>query len=104
MLPKEIGDIGEVTVLAKFVKMGINIYKPFSEKSKVDYVADFNGKLNKIQVKSCAKLTNDSTYDIDLTSTHKKGLKTYRCFYNKNDIDFFCLLLFAKTRAYFNSN
>lgn len=89
MLPKEIGDIGEVTVLAKFVKMGIDIYKPFSEKSKVDYVADFNGKLNKIQVKSCAKLTNDSTYDIDLTSTHRKGTKTCRCFYNKNDIDFF---------------
>ena len=89
MLSKDIGDIGEVTVLAKFVKMGIEIYKPFSEKNKVDYVADFNGKLNKIQVKSCAKMKNEAVYEIDLTSTHRKGTKTYKYYYDKNDIDFF---------------
>lgn len=86
---KEVGNIGEVVVLSKFVKMGIDIYQPFGDNTKADYVADFNNQLQKIQVKSCARLYNDSTYHIYLTSTHRKGKETYRVGYNANDIDFF---------------
>lgn len=86
---KEIGNIGEVVVLSKFVKMGIDIYQPFGDNTRADYIADFNNKLQKIQVKSCARLYNDATYHIDLTSTHRKGKGTYREGYDSNEIDFF---------------
>lgn len=86
---KEVGNVGEAVVLAKFVKMGIDVYQPFGDNTKADCIADFNNQLQRIQVKTCARLYNDSTYHIDLTSTHRKGKETYRVGYNSKDIDFF---------------
>ena len=48
MNSKNIGNIGEVKVLAKFVELGIPVYLPFRDNEKADLIADFNGKLNKI--------------------------------------------------------
>lgn len=56
MVSKNIGNIGEAKVLAKFVELGIPTYLPFGDNEKADLIANFNGKLNKIQVKLLLKL------------------------------------------------
>ena len=51
-----IGNIGQVKVIAKFVELGIPVFTPFGEGYTTDLIADFNGKLNKIQIKTTENL------------------------------------------------
>lgn len=55
MNSKNVGNIGEAKTLAKFVELGIPVYIPFGDNEKADLVAEFNGKLNKIQCKTSKK-------------------------------------------------
>lgn len=48
----QLGNIGEAKALAKLVSMNIPVYVSFGDNEKADLVADFNGKLNKLQVKT----------------------------------------------------
>ena len=101
MNTKNIGNIGEVKVLAKFVELGIPVYLPFGDNEKADLVAEFNGKLNKIQVKTSIKAENGKmVFDITSSTQHRKnGVKHI---YTSNEIDYFacynidreCILLF----------
>jgi len=51
MNSKNKGNIGESQALAEFTKRGIQVSIPFGDNARYDLIADFNGKLNKIQVK-----------------------------------------------------
>lgn len=59
METKRIGNIGEILTQSKFVQRGIPIYIPFGENEKADLIAEFNGKLNKIQIKTSERLINN---------------------------------------------
>ena len=82
MNSKRIGNIGEAKVLAKFVEMGIPIYIPFGDDEKTDLIAEFDGKLNKIQVKTSIKSKNGcSIFDLTSSTAHrfedtKSGMKS----------------------------
>ena len=86
---KRIGNIGEAKVLAKFVELGYAVYLPFGDDEKADLVVDFNGKLNKIQIKSTNTLL-DGYYIIDF-----RNCKNHKCNpdpnqkYSEQDIDYF---------------
>ena len=88
MNTKSIGNIGEAKVLCKFVELGIPVYLPFGDNEKADLIAEFNGKLNKIQVKTSLK-AEDGTMKFDLTSssTHRKNGGKH--IYTDNEIDYF---------------
>ena len=49
---KTIGDIGESAIIAEFLYFGIPVYLPFGDNNAADLIADFNGKLQKVQVKN----------------------------------------------------
>lgn len=74
---KTIGDIGESAILSEFSYYGIPVYLPFSDNTEVDMIADFGGKLNKIQVKTTENIikgvmkfnTGSRRYGVD----HKYG-------------------------------
>lgn len=101
MNTKSIGNIGEAHVLAKFVELGIPVYLPFGDNEKADLIAEFNGKLNKIQIKTSIKAENGKmTFDITSSTQHRKnGVKHI---YTSDEIDYFacynierkCILLF----------
>lgn len=101
MNTKSVGNIGEVKVLAKFVELGIPVYLPFGDNEKADLIADFNGKLNKIQVKTSIKAEDGKMiFDITSSTQHRKnGIKHV---YTPEEIDYFacynierqCILLF----------
>ena len=50
MISKEKGNIGEAIILAEFVKRGIQVSIPYGDCARYDLIAEFNGKLNKIQI------------------------------------------------------
>ena len=88
MNSKAIGNIGEAKVLCKFVELGIPVYIPFGDNEKADLIADFNGKLNKIQVKTSLK-AEDGKMIFDLTSStfHRKNGVNH--IYTSDEIDYF---------------
>ena len=101
MNTKRIGNIGEVKVLAKFVELGIPVYLPFGDNEKADLVAEFNGKLNKIQIKTSIKAEDGKMlFDITSSTTHRKNGEKH--VYTSEEIDYFacynierdCILLF----------
>lgn len=68
MNTKRLGNIGEIKTIAKLVEMQIPVYQAFGDIEKADLVADFNGKLNKIQVKT-SEIFKDGSFTVDLTSS-----------------------------------
>ena len=56
MNTSRLGNIGEAKLLWELVKRQIPTYTQFGDSEKVDIIAEFNGKLNKIQVKTSDSL------------------------------------------------
>ena len=88
---KNIGNLGEAKVLAKFVELGIQVYTPFGDGSVVDLIADFNGKLNRIQVKSTEKDANGALIFSICSTTIQKGGEIKKHIYSDMEIDYFAL-------------
>jgi hypothetical protein len=51
---KRKGDLGELKVAADLVARGCSLYIPFGEDSDYDLIADFEGRLHRVQVKYTA--------------------------------------------------
>ena len=85
---KSIGNIGEAKVLSKFVELGIPVYLPFGDNEKSDLIADFNGKLNRIQVKTSVKAENGKMIFSLVSSTlHRTNGEKHK--YTPDEIDYF---------------
>ena len=86
MNTKNVGNVGEAITLAEFVKRGIPVYIPFGENERADLVAEFNGKLNKIQIKTSQKFEdNKITWRLQTNTT------TGSHPYDRTQIDYFAL-------------
>lgn len=87
MNSKDKGNIGEAIVLAEFTKRQIQVAIPFGDNARYDLIAEFNGKLNKIQVKYCGQITENDSFICPCASstnhTTNKHLTTY-----DNDVDY----------------
>lgn len=88
MNSKNIGNIGEAKVLAKFIELGVPVYLSFGDNEKADLIAEFNGKLNKIQVKTSIK-AEDGKMIFDLTSSTMHRKNGVKHIYTPNEIDYF---------------
>lgn len=96
---KSIGNLGEAKVLCKFVEYGIPVYIPYGDNEKADLIAEFNGKLNKIQVKTSLK-AEDGKMIFDLTSStvHRTNGEKHK--YNSNEIDYFACYSVARDKIF----
>lgn len=93
MNSKDKGNIGEAIILGEFVKRNIQVSIPFGDNARYDLVADFNGKLNKIQVKYCnQKISENNSISCPCSSsknhTTNKHLSSY-----ENDVDYIAFYL-----------
>ena len=93
MNSKNKGNIGEAIVLAEFIKRNIQVCIPFGDNARYDLIADFNGKLQRIQVKYCGQkigVNNSIVCPCSSSTNHttNKHLSTY-----ENDIDYFCFYI-----------
>ena len=96
---KSIGNIGEAKVFCKFVELGIPVYLPFGDNERSDLIADFNGKLNRIQVKTAIK-AEDGKIIFDLTSSTVHRTNGVKHKYTSDEIDYFACYSIARDKIY----
>lgn len=90
MQTKQLGNIGEAKTLWKFVSLNVPVYVPFGDNEKADLVAEFGGKLNKIQIKT-SESVKDGKFEVSLkSSTIHNGVCHYHT-YSKEEIDYFAI-------------
>ena len=83
----QVGNIGEVRVLSEFVKLGIPCYLPYGDGNTCDLIAEFNGKLNRIQIKTTQSLNRAGAMEWKVT--RQTGYHGNRVQYSLEDIDYF---------------
>lgn len=85
---KRLGNIGESVAISEFTKHYIPIYIPFGDDEKADLIAEFNGKLNKIQVKTSQKAANGKmVFDLTSCTNHRSNGGKHK--YTADEIDYF---------------
>lgn len=99
MRTKDQGILGEGQVLAKFVELGIPISIPFGDNASYDLVAEFNGKLNKIQIKSSTQTTEDVTL-FKISKTRINSGQNITTYYTADEVDYYALYNIAKKEIY----
>lgn len=85
---KKKGNLTEMQCMSAFMAQGCGVSIPFGDNSKYDFIADVDGHLLKIQVKT-ASLKDGNAIKFSCRSTHVNctGIKNIR--YSANDIDYF---------------
>lgn len=85
---KQKGNLTELQCLSAFVEQGCEVSIPYGDNSKYDFIADIDGRLFKIQVKT-ASLKDENAIKFSCRTTHVncKGVKNER--YSINEVDFF---------------
>lgn len=106
----QLGKIGELAVIKKFISRGIPVYTPVID-SGADIIADLHGNLKKIQIKTSAtRNETDTATSFDLTTGRytpngcegKKKLKHIH--YSLDEVDYFALYDFLEDRAFIMKN
>lgn len=91
MHEKEIKGIEtELSCQTEFIKRGINVSVPVSAYCKYDFIADIDGNLKKIQVKTARKRTTG--FMISTLSTHLTSNGPRKNTYTEKEIDYFCTI------------
>lgn len=99
MNTKRYGNIGEAVAVSLFVKHGIPVYLPFGDNEKADLIAEFGGKLNKIQVKTAINSSNGAVvFDLTSSTLHRTGGSKHK--YTKSEIDYFFCYNIDRDMAY----
>ena len=81
------GQLSEAKALYEFQKYGVPVCVPWGDNERYDLVAEFDGKFNRIQVKTCNEEENGAIVCYARSSTNhttNKNLSTY-----ENDVDYF---------------
>jgi hypothetical protein len=87
---KKKGNLTEMLCMSAFMSQNCGVCIPFGDNSKYDFIADIDGRLLKIQVKTASVSKKDeNAIRFSCRSTHLncKGVQNVR--YTKNDIDYF---------------
>lgn len=87
---KQKGNLTELQCLTAFYEQGCHVSIPFGENSRYDMIADVNGKLIKVQVKTSSVKNNDFNaieFSCRSSYTNSTGVKNVR--YNADEIDYF---------------
>lgn len=90
METKQKGNLTELNCITSFVKCGCGVSIPYGDNLKYDFIADVDGQLLKIQVKtSSLKKNNPNVIKFSCVSTHvnSSGVKNVK--YKDGEIDFF---------------
>ena len=85
---KQKGNLTELQCLTAFVNLGCGINIPYGDNSKYDFIADVDGKLLKVQVKT-SSLKDENAIKFSCRTTHVncKGVKNDR--YSSDEVDYF---------------
>ena len=87
---KEKGNLTELQCITAFYKLGYQVSIPYGENSSYDFIADVNGKLIRVQVKtSSIKKNTQGAISFATTSTRINSTQNITHRYTKEEIDYF---------------
>ena len=97
---KQKGILTELQCITAFNELGYHISIPYGENSRYDFIADIDGQLLKIQVKSSSpkKGEEDLAFCFSCRSTRVNSQGNVSRRYSKEEIDYFCT--FYKNKCY----
>lgn len=98
MQTKKIGNIGESRALFEFVKREIPVYLSFGDNETADLLAEFNGKINKIQIKTITTINKNNALEFP-TSRRPVG-NNARIAYNEEEVDYFVFTVQSQIKFY----
>lgn len=71
--------------------MQIPVCISFGDCERYDMVAEFNGKLNKIQCETCLNMEDDNSFVVNIINRSTKEGKSINRSYSKEDVDYFSI-------------
>lgn len=86
--PKQKGNLTELQCITAFYEAGYQVSLPYGENSRYDLVADINGHLLKVQVKT-SRTFDENSFIFTCRSTKSKKSGNTRRAYTKDEIDYF---------------
>ena len=87
---KQKGNLTELQCITAFYELGYAVSIPYGENSRYDFIADVDGKLLKIQVKTSSVKDNGSVIEFSCRSTRVNSQGSISRTYTKEEIDYFC--------------
>lgn len=87
---KQKGNLTELQCITAFYELGYAVSIPYGENSRYDFIADVNGKLLKIQVKTSTAKDNGAVIEFSCRSTRVNSQGNISRTYTKEEIDYFC--------------
>lgn len=99
MNTKHIGNIGESKIISEFLYHGIPVYLPFGDNEACDMIADFDGKLQRIQVKTTSAIRNGKM-------SFSLGSRRYGVdhSYSDSEVDYFAMYCIENDQSYIIKN
>ncbi len=93
MITKQKGDIAEQASILRLLELGWGVSKPIGDRLPYDLIADVNGTLIKLQVKSAWFSSKDQNFCIDVRRTKTNRRQMLRSLYTDQDFDFALIYL-----------
>ena len=90
---KQKGNLTELQCIAAFYEIGYSVSIPYGENSRYDFIADVEGHLIRVQVKSSSTKDDGKTYTFSCRSSRTNGKKTINKKYTKSEIDYFATFI-----------
>lgn len=80
---KQLGSLTELQCMSAFISEGYSVSIPYGDNNRYDFIADINGNLIRIQVKTASSKDNGKSYSFSCKSSRTNGKRTI----NKNMIN-----------------
>jgi hypothetical protein len=87
---KQRGNLTELQCITSFYELGHKVSIPYGENSRYDFIADIQGILIRVQVKTCKLSDDGSSISFPCRSTRVNSNGCYHRLYTKEEIDYFC--------------
>ena len=87
---KQKGNLTELQCITAFYELGYQVSIPYGENSRYDFIADINGKLIKVQVKTSSKKDDGKSFEFSCRSTRVNAQGSLSRTYTAEEIDYFC--------------
>jgi hypothetical protein len=93
---KQKGNLTELQCISAFYEMGYSVSIPYGENNRYDFIADVDGHLIKVQVKTSSTKDDGKSYTFSCRSSRTNGKRTINKKYTKSEIDFFATFIKGK--------
>ena len=87
---KQKGNLTELQCITSFYELGYSVSIPYGENSRYDFIADINGKLIKIQVKTSSEHDDGKVFEFSCRSVRGTTQGNFSRKYTADEIDYFC--------------